>query len=397
MRTYTADEERTIRAGRLVREWLRSGLITAAQHGRMASGLQLDLRRTNRFLRLTLFGFGLLIIGAAMGLVLITINLREASAGAVCLVGAGVSWALAELLVSRFRVYRFGIEEACAAGAIVLLAVGTALVTAPLVKGAGSVERQLLIALLAAAGAGFAVYRRFGYVHAAMASMACAGLAPFALDASPAVERSIAAFVLAACVVAARVKYRQHGDEYPGDEYRVLQATAALGLYALVNLHLFSLSPLHWFYLPARAATVPFQWLTFALIWIAPAVGCAAAIRDRDRLLLDASLAMGLATLITNKEYLGLARQPWDPILLGLLLIGGAFAIRRWLAAGAGGMRDGITAARILRADKDRVALAGVASGFLRAPAASAGSGPPPDPFKGSGGRAGGGGAEGSF
>ena len=33
---------------------------------------QVDLRRTNLFLRLTLFGFGVLIIAAAVGLVVVT-------------------------------------------------------------------------------------------------------------------------------------------------------------------------------------------------------------------------------------------------------------------------------------------------------------------------------------
>ena len=36
-------------------------------------------------------------------------------------------------------------------------------------------------------------------------------------------------------------------------------------------------------------------------------------------------------------------RKPWDPILLGVLLIGTAIIIKRWLAAGANGQRYGYT------------------------------------------------------
>ena len=128
MRKYTDEEERTVRAGRLVDEWARSGLIDHAQRARLASTLQNDFRRTNRFLRLTLFGFGLLIIAATVGLVIVTADVKPvAVVGAICLAAAAVSAALAELLVSRLRLYRFGIEESCAAGAAILVAAGSAL------------------------------------------------------------------------------------------------------------------------------------------------------------------------------------------------------------------------------------------------------------------------------
>lgn len=389
MRKYTDEEERTVRAGRLVDEWARSGLIDPAQHARLASTLQNDFRRTNRFLRLTLFGFGLLIIAATVGLVIVTADVKPvAVVGAICLVAAAVSAALAELLVSRFRLYRFGIEESCAAGAAILVAAGSALAAEPLVAGLAA-DRQVFVALVAGAAAAFGVYRRFGYLYAAIAAMACAGLAPFELGVPPVAQRLLAAAILAACAVAARMKRRPHGDEYPGDEYGALQAAALLGVYGVLNLQLS--------YPPAGAFAAPFYWFTYAMVWIVPVAGFLAAVTERDRLLLDASLVMALATLATNKPYLHLDHRPWDPVLLGVLLIGGAMILRRWLAAGGGGMRRGVTASRILRADKDRVALAGIASGFTEAPAGAHEAAPPPDPFAGSGGRSGGGGASGTF
>ena len=106
---------------------------------------------------------------------------------------------------------------------------------------------------------------------------------------------------------------------------------------------------------------------------------------------------MGLATLLTNKPYLGAPREPWDPILFGLLLIGTALVLRRWLASGKDGAQDGFTPARLLRSDNDTRAVAAIASAAFHETAHPRSDPPAPEPFKGSGGRSGGAGAGGSF
>ena len=63
----------------------------------------------------------------------------------------------AELFVGRFG-YWFGIEEACAAAAVVLVAIGSGLVVDRLPD-----HRELLVAAVAGAIAAFVAYRRFGY------------------------------------------------------------------------------------------------------------------------------------------------------------------------------------------------------------------------------------------
>jgi uncharacterized membrane protein YgcG len=162
-------------------------------------------------------------------------------------------------------------------------------------------------------------------------------------------------------------------------------------MYAALNLHLS-------FVLFTRPLASPFYWFTYAMIWALPAAGLWSSIRDRDRPLLDASLVMALATLLTNKPYLGAARKPWDPILLGLLLIGVAILLRRWLAGGQDGTRHGFTAARLLRSDSDTRAAVGIVSAALHQTSTHRHTDPSsPDPFKGGGGRSGGGGAGGSF
>jgi hypothetical protein len=52
---------------------------------------------------------------------------------------------------------------------------------------------------------------------------------------------------------------------------------------------------------------------------------------------------MALATLATNKPYLGWEQHTWDPVLLGVFLIATAMGVRRWLSRGSGGHRSGFT------------------------------------------------------
>ena len=390
MRKYADDQERIIRVKRLADEWLRSGLIDAAQRERIAAGLLVDLRRTNRFLRLTLFGFGLLIIAAAVGLVAVTLDVKDTTTvGTLFLMAAPASAMLAEFLIGRFRVYRFGVEEACAVSAAVLVAGGSGLIVGSLLGVYG--DRQTFVALIVGSAAAFAVYTRYGYLYAAVGAMLCASLAPFQLVLSDVVKRLLAGAILGGCFYVARLKRRKYGDEFPGDEYGTIQASAWLGIYATLNLHVF-FAPV------TRPFAPPFYWFTYAMIWALPAAGLWLSIRDRDRPLLDVSLVITLATLLTNKPYLGFARRPWDPILLGVLLIGTAILLRRWLASGEDGARDGFTAARLLHSDKDSRAAAALASAALHeAPIRSHSDPSPPDPFKGGGGRSGGGGAGDSF
>ena len=53
------------------------------------------------------------------------------------------------------------------------------------------------------------------------------------------------------------------------------------------------------------------------MLLLLPAIGLFVAIREKNRPLLDVNIVLVLATLATNKPYLGTARQTWDPILLG--------------------------------------------------------------------------------
>ncbi|MDP2055297.1 MAG: hypothetical protein Q8L75_16790, partial [Acidobacteriota bacterium] len=68
MSAYHLDDERAIRTGRSVEDWTASGLLTSEQRDILMPQLAVDLRRTNKFLRITLFVFGGIILQSALGL-----------------------------------------------------------------------------------------------------------------------------------------------------------------------------------------------------------------------------------------------------------------------------------------------------------------------------------------
>ena len=61
-------DEETLRARDLLKDWAGEGFLTAAQYQQMEPETVCDLRRTNIFLRIVLFLFTVLIVGAAVAL-----------------------------------------------------------------------------------------------------------------------------------------------------------------------------------------------------------------------------------------------------------------------------------------------------------------------------------------
>jgi hypothetical protein len=386
MSLYPAEDERRIRLQAVVREWTKSKLLDPAQGAALEAELRVNVRRTNVFLRAGLALFTTLIVAASVALVVVVFDLDHPMPEAiVSAIGAVLCLALAHYLVIAHRFYRFGVEEALAVVSVVLVAIASYTFTY-----AQPFERPdaaaTMVALMAAAAGGLGVYWRFGYVYAAIGAIVCAASVPFQLEIAATAQHAIATGLAAAIFVLARSQRLRHDDEYPGDDYALLQAAGCAVLYLTVNLHL-------WF--TPRDISTPFYWFTYATIWAVPLGGLYLAIRDMDRPLLAVSLVLLLATALTNKPYLGWTRHEWDPMLLGVFLMGTAILVRRWLAAGANGQRAGFTAARILSRQAGAVTLVGTASTVLHPDAPSFARAD--TDVVGHGGRSGGGGASGSF
>jgi hypothetical protein len=339
MSLYAAADEERIRAAADVRAWTRSGLLAASQGAAIESSLRTDLRRTNPYLRLALFIFGSIVVWAAIGLSLLLLDTRQDWAIAwVAIIAGAIDLALAGFLVARFRLYRFGIEEALAIWSVVLVAFGTGFLTS--IGSHGDVPA--LVACLTAALASAFAYWLFGYLYAACVAVGALAATPFWVGLPGFAARLFSAVILLGAFLAARRLRRLHGDDFPGDDYGAIEAVAWSGCYAVFNLRLsFDLMPS---FLTRHADIQPvFYWATYVAIWLIPAAGLGLGFRDKHRPMIWSGLITALATLLTNKAYLGWEHHTWDPILLGVLLVGVSIVIRRWLAAGADRHRVGFT------------------------------------------------------
>ena len=382
-RPYRVEEEQRVRVLDHVRDWARAGLLDASQAAAIETRIRTDLRRTNVFLRAGLALFTAVIAAASVGLVFVSFGISGRLATTLTFSGAAVvCFAAAEYLIAAFRVYRHGIEEACAAAGVVLLGLSAAAWTET-----SGLPMSNAVPFAIATLASFWVYRRFGFVYAALAAMACMAVALSELRLAQTTQRLVTAGAFAAIYVVARAAYLRHGDDFPGDDYALVQAAAFAGMYLFINVRLFDVIG------PAGAKSVVtwFYWTSYAGTWLIPVGGLLLAIRGKDRPLLTVSLVLAFATLATNKPYLGLPRESWDPILFGVLLVVTATLVRRWLARGPGGQRAGFTAEKIFERDRDwlrTVATASVA--WPHDMGAARPSEPAPSPFEG--GRSGGGG-----
>jgi hypothetical protein len=371
MRRYSSEDEETIRTLNILRDW---GLHTA--------DLQPDLKRTNFFFRLILFVFTAMLVSASMWLIVFVFEINEKNPTIALSIGAAiVCFTAADLLVGRYRLYRFGVEEALAMASVVLVSGGTAAL-AP-----NEFRDQALVGLGVGAVSSLFVYIRFGYVYAAVASMLCTALIPFTFDRRFDLERLVAALILMCVFVFVRRKRLLWGEDFPGDDYGILQAASWVGIYIALNFQ---------FGAPDRVHDAVY-WFTYLMIWLLPIAGLWFALEKKDRPLMQASIAMALVTLATNKLYLGLMQKPWDPILFGILLMSVAIVVKRWLANGPNGQRYGFTSARLLSGDKKIMTAIATASSLLQ-PNVPPGRPTPssPQPEFG-GGRSGGGGATGEF
>jgi len=360
VRIYSAASEETLRASKLLADWAGEGFLTQEQYQRLKRETVSELRTTNIFLRLILFLFTLISVCAAAALFLTVFvpHSWEQTNGIFLVIFAAVSYAAAELAASRGRLYRYGIEEALAVGSVGFLCVGMefALFSGhPLLTASDAAH-----SLVPAAGAVFSlwIWRRFGLWYAFPAAMIFTIFLSGYWTQSDAAQRAIIAvfFVVGLiCVAALRTRHR---FDYLDDTYSLAEAFLWLGIYLAINLKLSpSNLPAGWWGWGGSGVAVSeytrwFYWTTWVLIWVLPPVVLVRGIRLKDRFVIAAGAIAAVLTLVSNKPYLGWPRHTWDPMLLGILLTGVAWFLRRWLGRGPGGIRAGFTAARLSGKDK---------------------------------------------
>jgi hypothetical protein len=404
VRLYSASSEETLRARRLLKDWAGEGFLTKEQYEHLEKETIFDLRTTNIFLRLVLFFFTLIIVGAAAGLFfeVFLSHPSDQTAGIFFLILAVVCYAAAEVAVSQFRLYRYGIEEALAACSVGFLCLGIDL--AFFSKLPYSVTPGGAQFLVPATGVVLSlwIWHRFGHSYAFLAAMIfvlflSARWTPVNYWAQHVIVASLYAIGLI-CVTGVGSRHR---FDYLRETYSLAEAFLWLGIYLAINLKLLSLS------VPARLWGIgprdfselarTFYWTTWVLIWCLPPVVLMRGIRQKDRFVMAVGAIVAILTFVSNKPYLGWPRHTWDPMVLGILLAAVALSIRRWLARGPGGIRHGFTAARLSGRDKYWMNAGSAVLGLTSPQSITPTSQPSSPDFRFGGGQTGGGGAGADF
>jgi hypothetical protein len=396
VRLYSASSEETLRARKLLKDWAGAGFLTKAQYQLLEQETVSALHTTNIFLRVVLFLFTLISMGAAVALFFVVFLSRpsEQTTGVFFLIFAAVCYAAAEVAVSQARLYRYGIEEALAVCSVGFLCVG--------IQGALFIGRPYSPAqfLVPAVGAAFSlwIWGRFGLSYAFLAAMIFVLFLPGYWTSSLEERHLIVALFYATGLVGVATVRSRHRFDYLDEPYSLVEALLWLGIYLTINLQLSSLSLITPWWGGAWSAPEfgrPFYWTTWVLIWCLPPIILARGIRQKDRFVIAVGAIMAVLTFVSNKPYLGLPRHTWDPMLLGIVLTGVAVFVRRWLAHSPGGVRHGFTAARLSGNDKHWISVGSTVAGLL-SPQTPAPQPSSPD-FRFGGGNTGGGGAGGDF
>ena len=217
MRLYASSSEETLRARKLLTQWKDEGLLNEEQYRRLDQDTISDLRTTNLFLRIVLFLFTALAVGAAVALffALFTSHPSESGTGAWFLVFAVLSYVAAEAVATQGRLYRYGIEEALAvcSVAFVCMGLGTLLSVSLFNHEHGG------LVLVAAVGAGLSLWLwyRFGLWYAFPAVMVFMAFLPANWTSYPPVQRCLLCILYAgglACVGTVRLRHRSDSLEF---------------------------------------------------------------------------------------------------------------------------------------------------------------------------------------
>jgi len=405
VRLYSASSEETLRARTLIADWAGEGILSTEQRQRLEEETVSELRTTNIFLRLVLLLFTLISVCAAAALFL-QVFLRPSSEqtdGVFLLIGAAVSYAAAEIAVSRGRLYRHGIEEALAACSVGFLCLGMQFVLFSRHRLLPATEAARSVVPAAGAVLSLWIWRRFGLWYAFLAAMIFAVWLSGYWTSSDAEHRALLAVLYAGGLIGVAAVRTRHRFDYLEDAYSLVEALLWLGIYLAINL---ILPPSNlragWWDLAGSAGAASeyarsFYWTTWVLIWLLPPVVLARGVRLKDRFVIAAGAISFILTFVSNKPYLGWPRHTWDPMLLGIVLTGVVWFIRRWLARGPDGVRGGFTAARLAGKDKQWMNAASAALGLVTPQSITPSPQTTDGDFHFGGGASGGGGAGGDF
>lgn len=300
-----------------------------------------ELRRTNLFMRLLLWGFTALCLAAITGLLGSFIHRENITMSLLCLAIAGGSYFAAETLVQRTGFYHHGIEEGLGIGAGILATIGIAIFIGqfhPHRSLSWSLPGSLLF---------FWLFRRFGWWYAAVIATLLFFSIPTSLEMGWLKTRGTLALMASALLLLTIFKEKQNAFQYERDRSTFFEGCLLLTVYLLLNLHFgMSWGLSKFFFYRAQwneQAFKVFYWATYIFCWIIPLCALAYGIKTKKRVFVDIGLLTLVLSITTNKDYLHKAHFIWDPIPFGILLIGAATLVTHLLSNKARATRWGLS------------------------------------------------------
>lgn len=382
MRVFSAETEELAFRHDLLRDWRACGLLDPESSARSSAFIGQEPGRAAWPLRVLLFALAALMLGAITALVMKDLHERAVSAAAA-LVLAGLALAAAETAIAALKVRRFGAEEALVSGAVLLAAYGAE----RMFSGGGRWHFSALVFSGTLALAAAAAYLRYGYRSASFGTAVALGAFVGALEYGQNTTRVLLAVLYAVLLVA--VTWWPEMPRRERERLEIVRFFLALSVPLCLNLRLERLFN-SW---GASPISGTFAFMTFSAIFVIPALWLVWGALTRSRPILWAGGIGLLVAQCSIKPYLGLKRNSWDPITLGVELMVAALLLKRWLDAGPG-RRRGAYSSEAMGSPEP-----GGALGLLAAAVAASPSAPPqgPDRVHGGGGDFGGGGASGGF
>jgi len=389
--------ERSQEVREAARDWGAEGLIDAVALAAIEAAHPDDRRRLSPSFRALAFAATGIAVAAAFYLLVVLMDLDGARAfrGLALFFGAALG-AASEYLRGPLRLMRAGTETATALAAGLFLQMGLAVTLFG--DDPWSEEEPLRMLLLL----GILVFGALAWRHgSATAAAVAAGQLAALLARFPASRWSWTLAAMALIPLSAQGGSAARLSPSQRRACTVVLVMALVGLYAAWHV-------LSWdFQLFESGFSGRFQGaiygegqrgllrgLFIAATALLPLAMIAWGTASRRRVILNAGILLAAASLATVRYYVHLAPLWLNLCAFGILLIGLALGVRRWLERGAAGERHGWTA---------RALLGGSASRRLAETAvALAVAAPQPVPeaepgFSGEGGRSGGAGASGDW
>lgn len=335
--------------------WEEAGIVAPAQAAAVRARYRSELVRVNLFIRILLAIFTTVGAVALVALPIVILDVEAFGIAVLFLLFAPLcAWVADRQLIHGRRLYRCGAEEVLLFLAVGFLALAVAIPADDWGRGA---ERLGWLSAHAIALAGAAILAaRYGYALAALGAMfALAGL-PFHLGdvlgwRDPLLPRIFLFLVLSATGIWSHLRLARRKSLPRGYVWclETVRLAALAGIYLDVNLYAHRLFWRDWLgWTPAAGAASWSDPLCTVLTALLPTAALVAGILRRDRALLWYAVFAGTASILTLKYFIHLGYLAEEVTAAGLVLIGLALVLLRWLRSGADRRRGAFTAEPLL-------------------------------------------------